>query len=80
MDSTTPDDAGDLDGLTDVELVFEENQDAVEHVADDVLRGQTDGDAGNSGRSQQRGEIDAHGGQELHGHNCGDDGQRRWRA
>ena len=58
-------DAGNVDGFAHVELVFEQNQDAVQHVAHDVLRGQADGDASNASRSQQRGKVDADRGQEL---------------
>ena len=67
-------DSGDPDGVAHIELVFEQNHDSVQHVAHDVLRSQADGDACNSGRSQQRGKIDSHRSQELHDDNCGDDG------
>ena len=47
----------------------------LKHVLDDVLRGQADGHAGHAGRGQQRRQIDAHGGQNLHADDGADDGQ-----
>ena len=46
--------AGDVDDLADVVLVFDEDQDAVEHVLEDALRAEADGDAENTGGGQQR--------------------------
>ena len=41
--------AGDVDDLADVVLVFDEDEDAVEHVLEDALRAEADGDAENAG-------------------------------
>ena len=41
----------------------------------DVLRGQADGDTGNAGRSQQRGQVDADGVENLHADDEADDGE-----
>ena len=68
-------DSGEADGVAHAELAFDEEEDAVEHIFDDVLRGEADGDAGDSGRGEEWGEIEAHG---VEGLECGyeaDDGQ-----
>ena len=66
-------DAGDLDGVTYIELVFEEDHDAVEHVADDVLGGEAYGYSGDAGRREERSEVDSDGSEKLHGDNGGND-------
>ena len=46
--------ACDVDDLADVVLIFDEDQDAVEHVLEDALRAEADGDAENAGGGEQR--------------------------
>lgn len=57
--------AGDANDFTDVVLVFDEDEDAVEHVLEDALRTEADTDANDTGRGQQRGEIDVEDGQDV---------------
>lgn len=49
---------GDLDHLADVVLVFDQDEDAVEHVLEDGLRAKTDADSDDACRGQQRRQID----------------------
>ena len=46
--------AGDVDDFAYVVLVFDEDEDAVEHVLEDGLGAEADGDAYDSGRGEQR--------------------------
>src|SRR5271154_3811812 len=48
-----PLDAGDVDDLADVVLVFDENEGAVEHVLEDALRAEADRDAQNASRGEK---------------------------
>src|ERR1019366_158533 len=50
---------GELDGVADVVLVFDEDEDAVEHVFEEGLRPKADADADDAGGGEQRGEVDA---------------------
>ena len=45
--------AGDVDDLADVVLVFDEDEDAVEHVFEDALRAEADADAENAGGGEE---------------------------
>ena len=67
--------AGHGDHVAHVELVFDEDQGAVQHVLHDVLRGQADGYAGDAGRGQQRRQVHSDGSQKLHAHDGADDGE-----
>jgi len=58
--------AGDFDGVTHVVLVFEEDEDAVEHVLEDGLRTKTDAKADNACGSDKRAERHSNGAQQLH--------------
>ena len=57
--------SGDLDDFADVVLVFDEDEDAVEHVLEDGLGAEADADADDAGRGEQRREIDAEDGQDV---------------
>ena len=67
--------AGEAHGVADVELVFDDDEDAVEHVLDDVLSGEADGDSGDAGGGQQGAEVDADGVENLHAGDEADDGE-----
>ena len=51
--------ASDFDGIAHIELVFNEDEDPVEHVPDDVLCCQADGYTDYSGGSEERREVEA---------------------
>ena len=46
--------SGDVDNFADVVLIFDEDEDAVEHVLEDALGTEADGDAENAGRGEHR--------------------------
>ncbi len=48
---------GDFDGVADVVLVFDEDEDAVEDVLEEGLRAEADADADDSGGGEQRGGL-----------------------
>src|SRR5215469_13929153 len=51
--------ACDDDDVAHVELILNQDDGAIEHILDQVLRGQSDGDAGDSCRGEQGAEVDA---------------------
>ena len=57
--------AGDLDGVADGVLVFDEDEDAGEHVLEDGLGSKGDAEADDAGRGDEGSERDAEGGEDL---------------
>jgi len=57
----------DFDRVAHVVLVFDEDEDAVEHVLEDGLRAEADAEADHTGRSDEGAERNSDGAQELHG-------------
>src|ERR1700690_1842509 len=49
----------DLDGIADGVLVFEDDVETGDDVADEVLRAETDGEADKAGKRGDRGDVDA---------------------
>ena len=49
---------GDLDHLANVILVFDKDEDAIEHVFEETLRAETDADANDPGGGEERGQVD----------------------
>ncbi len=72
-----------LDHIAHVVLVFDEDEDAVEAVLDDGLRGEAEGDASDAGAGQQRCQLEAQhrqdfqGGKEYDDSNAGGPGDGR---
>jgi len=64
---------GELDGLADVVLVFDEDEDAVEHVFEDALGTEADADAEDAGGGEQRGEVDLEDGEDVQQNDEADD-------
>jgi len=56
---------GDLDDFAHVVLIFDEDEDAVEHVLEDGLGAEADADADDAGGGKQRGEVDAEDGEDV---------------
>ena len=65
----------DLDGFADVVLVFDDDEDAVDDVFEERLRGQADAHADNAGRGEQRFNIDPEQLQELQEENEAEDAE-----
>jgi len=57
--------SGDGDDFADVELVLDEDEDAVEHVLEDGLGAEADADADDTGGGKQRSEVDAEDGEDV---------------
>jgi hypothetical protein len=75
IDSTTPGKASQPNRVAHVELILNQEQHAVEHVLNDVLCREANRDARDTGRSQERGEIEAHGVERLQQRDNADDGE-----
>jgi len=59
--------AGDFDRVANVVLVFDKDEDAVEHVLEEGLCAETDAEADDSGRRDEGPERDTDGAEQLHG-------------
>ena len=65
--------ACDFDDFAHVVLIFDEDEDAVEHVLEDALGAKADADADDAGGGEERGQVDVEDGQHMQQNNEGDD-------
>ena len=68
---------GDLDHFANVELVLEQDEDAIDHVFEDGLRAKADAHPKNAGRSEKRREIDVEDREDVQKHDESDDAEGR---
>src|ERR1035437_6910016 len=67
--------SGNANRVAHVELIFDKNEDPVQNILDDVLRGEADGNSGDSRGSKQGTEVNTDGIKELQSGNHANDGE-----